>query len=60
MARVLVHQYSTHSHIEALAHAMAEGAHAGSEVLRQPSEVELAGARHQGGLVARTTGKVFG
>ncbi len=33
---------------------------AGSDGSRQPSEIELAGARHQGELVARTAGKVFG
>ena len=33
---------------------------AGSDGSRQPSEIELAGARLQGELVARTAGKVFG
>jgi NAD(P)H dehydrogenase (quinone) len=27
---------------------------------RQPSEIELAGARHQGELIAKTAGKIFG
>ena len=33
---------------------------AGSDGSRQPSELELAGARFQGELVARTAGKIFG
>ncbi|MBJ7500888.1 MAG: NAD(P)H:quinone oxidoreductase [Sphingopyxis sp.] len=33
---------------------------AGSDGSRQPSEIELAGARHQGGLVAKTAAKLFG
>jgi NAD(P)H dehydrogenase (quinone) len=33
---------------------------AGSDGSRQPSELELAGARHQGELVARTAAKLFG
>ncbi|WP_428486166.1 NAD(P)H:quinone oxidoreductase [Rhodopila sp.] len=33
---------------------------AGGDGSRQPSEIELAGARHQGELVARTAGKIFG
>jgi NAD(P)H dehydrogenase (quinone) len=33
---------------------------AGSDGSRQPSEIELAGARHQGELVARTAQKIFG
>jgi len=32
---------------------------AGSDGSRQPSEIELAGARHQGGLVAKTAAKLF-
>lgn len=33
---------------------------AGNDGSRQPSKVELAGARHQGELVALTAGKLFG
>ena len=33
---------------------------AGTDGSRQPSENELAGARHQGDLVAKTAGKLFG
>ncbi len=33
---------------------------AGGDGSRQPSQIELAGARHQGELVARTAGKLFG
>jgi NAD(P)H dehydrogenase (quinone) len=33
---------------------------AGTDGSRQPSEIELAGARHQGELVARTAQKIFG
>jgi len=33
---------------------------AGSDGSRQPSEIDLAGARHQGDLVARTAQKIFG
>jgi len=33
---------------------------AGSDGSRQPSEIELAGARHQGELVAKTAQKIFG
>ena len=33
---------------------------AGNDGSRQPSELELAGARFQGELVARTAGKIFG
>lgn len=33
---------------------------AGADGSRQPSELELAGARHQGELVAKTAGKLFG
>ena len=33
---------------------------AGGDGSRQPSEIELAGARHQGELVARTATKLFG
>ncbi len=33
---------------------------AGGKGERQPSEIELAGARHQGELIARTAGKLFG
>ena len=33
---------------------------AGADGSRQPSEIELAGARHQGELVARTAAKIFG
>ena len=33
---------------------------AGSDGSRQPSEIDLAGARHQGELVARTATKLFG
>ena len=33
---------------------------AGPDGSRQPSEIELAGARHQGELVARTAHKIFG
>ena len=33
---------------------------AGGDGSRQPSAIELAGARHQGELVARTAGKIFG
>ncbi|KRA76289.1 NAD(P)H:quinone oxidoreductase [Caulobacter sp. Root656] len=33
---------------------------AGGDGSRQPSELELAGARHQGELVARTAAKLFG
>jgi len=33
---------------------------AGGDGSRQPSEIELAGARHQGELVARTAQKIFG
>lgn len=33
---------------------------AGSDGSRQPSEIELGGARHQGELVARTAAKLFG
>jgi NAD(P)H dehydrogenase (quinone) len=33
---------------------------AGSDGSRQPSETELAGARFQGDLVARTAAKLFG
>ncbi len=33
---------------------------AGGDGSRQPSEIELAGARHQGELVARTAAKMFG
>lgn len=33
---------------------------AGGDGSRQPSVIELAGARHQGELVARTAGKLFG
>ncbi|GIZ53333.1 NAD(P)H:quinone oxidoreductase [Noviherbaspirillum aridicola] len=33
---------------------------AGGDGSRQPSEIELAGARHQGELVARTAAKLFG
>jgi NAD(P)H dehydrogenase (quinone) len=33
---------------------------AGSDGSRQPSELELTGARHQGELVARTAAKLFG
>ncbi len=32
---------------------------AGSDGSRQPSEIELAGARHQGGLVAKTAAKLL-
>ncbi|WP_213306638.1 NAD(P)H:quinone oxidoreductase [Paraburkholderia sacchari] len=33
---------------------------AGGQGQRQPSEIELAGARHQGELIARTANKLFG
>lgn len=33
---------------------------AGGDGSRQPSEIELAGARHQGEIVARTAGRIFG
>jgi NAD(P)H dehydrogenase (quinone) len=33
---------------------------AGGDGSRQPSEIELAGARHQGALVAKTAAKLFG
>ena len=33
---------------------------AGADGSRQPSEIELAGARHQGDLVAKTAQKIFG
>lgn len=33
---------------------------AGADGSRQPSEIELAGARHQGELVAKTAAKLFG
>ncbi len=33
---------------------------AGADGSRQPSEIEFAGARHQGELVARTAAKIFG
>ena len=33
---------------------------AGGDGSRQPSEIELAGARHQGELIAKTAGKLFG
>ena len=33
---------------------------AGGKGERQPSEIELAGARHQGELIARTAAKLFG
>jgi NAD(P)H dehydrogenase (quinone) len=33
---------------------------AGGDGSRQPSEIELAGARHQGELVARTAARIFG
>ncbi|ANN76611.1 NAD(P)H:quinone oxidoreductase [Bordetella flabilis] len=33
---------------------------AGGDGSRQPSEIDLAGARHQGALVARTAAKLFG
>jgi NAD(P)H dehydrogenase (quinone) len=33
---------------------------AGSDGSRQPSEIELAGARHQGELIAKTAAKLFG
>ncbi|HSZ52383.1 MAG TPA: NAD(P)H:quinone oxidoreductase [Caulobacteraceae bacterium] len=33
---------------------------AGSDGSRQPSKIELAGARHQGELVARTAARIFG
>jgi NAD(P)H dehydrogenase (quinone) len=33
---------------------------AGSDGSRQPSEIELAGARHQGELIAKTAQKIFG
>jgi NAD(P)H dehydrogenase (quinone) len=33
---------------------------AGGDGSRQPSEIELAGARHQGELVAKTALKLFG
>jgi len=33
---------------------------AGGDGSRQPSEIELEGARHQGEIVARTAGKLFG
>jgi NAD(P)H dehydrogenase (quinone) len=33
---------------------------AGGDGSRQPTEIELAGARHQGGLVAKTANKLFG
>ena len=33
---------------------------AGADGSRQPSEIELSGARHQGELVARTAQKIFG
>jgi NAD(P)H dehydrogenase (quinone) len=33
---------------------------AGGQGQRQPSEIELTGARHQGELVARTAAKLFG
>jgi NAD(P)H dehydrogenase (quinone) len=33
---------------------------AGGDGSRQPSEIDLAGARHQGGLVAKTAIKLFG
>jgi NAD(P)H dehydrogenase (quinone) len=33
---------------------------AGGDGSRQPSETELAGARHQGELIAKTAGKLFG
>jgi NAD(P)H dehydrogenase (quinone) len=33
---------------------------AGGDGSRQPSQIELAGARHQGELVARTAAKIFG
>lgn len=33
---------------------------AGGDGLRQPSEIDLAGARHQGGIVAQVAGKLFG
>lgn len=32
---------------------------AGSDGSRQPSEIELQGARHQGEIVARTAAKLF-
>ena len=33
---------------------------AASDGSRQPSEIDLAGARHQGELVAKTAAKIFG
>ena len=33
---------------------------AGGQGQRQPSAIELAGARHQGELIARTANKLFG
>jgi NAD(P)H dehydrogenase (quinone) len=33
---------------------------AGGDGSRRPSAIELAGARHQGGLVAETASKIFG
>jgi NAD(P)H dehydrogenase (quinone) len=33
---------------------------AGGQGQRQPSEIELEGARHQGRLVAQTANKLFG
>lgn len=33
---------------------------AGGDGSRQPTEIELAGARHQGELVAKTANKLFG
>ena len=33
---------------------------AGGDGSRQPSAIELSGARHQGELVARTAAKLFG
>ena len=53
MSKVLVLHYSSYGHVEALADAVAEGA-------CSTGAIELAGARHQGELIARTANKLFG
>jgi NAD(P)H dehydrogenase (quinone) len=56
-----------YSHQEQMTHAEIVGGApygattiAGGDGSRQPSQIELAGARHQGELVARTATKIFG
>ena len=56
-----------YSHQEQMTHAEIVGGApygattiAGGDGSRQPSQIELAGARHQGELVARTAAKIFG